>query len=448
MGRMLAVVVVLVAALAGAWFFFLRGLPDDVVARINGVDVPVKSLDVLVAYAQRREPRIDRKRMLGGVVESQLLAAYAGEHHDDHHSGGSGQVDYSEETLYENELFRILRVALAKDIGAAAKASGSDDPMAFLEQPLVLDEAALTPLLAIDSLLYLHMTEEQEAAAKQYVLARYQFPGGPARDLTLWDLYSRQNIQLKVQMHEMNLDFMRQAVRQFLATQFVLDWFRRSSPFTPAEREAVERMVAERMTKEELLHDMGLMHDIHDDNPALRAVMEEITSDEIKAYYDAHKEEFTRVEKVRARHIRVDSQEAADALYARLKAGELTFDQAIVEHSTDADRSNEQPGDLGWIDRDARHSHWLRGIAFVQPKGEVSPPFRSPQNEGEVYWEIVTLDEKVMGYQPWDSEGVRYEASKAIGKEKLQERFKVLKTRLLEEADIQINEALLEPADA
>ena len=97
------------------------------------------------------------------------------------------------------------------------------------------------------------------------------------------------------------------------------------------------------------------------------------------------------------------------------------------------------------IDRDDRHSNWLRGLAFVQPKGVASPPFRSPQNAEQVYWELLFLDEKVMGYQPWDSEGVRYEASKAIAREKLKTRFEALRSSLIDQADIQRNLSLLEP---
>lgn len=445
MVRLAAFLIVLAAVIGGGWYALsLQALPDDVVARIDGVDVPVKSLDVLVDYGKRRKPEITRRQMLSGVIESQVLSGYAEQHHDDHHHDGS-RVDYSPETLYENELFRILRVALADQISEAARVSGSTDPFAFLSAPLELQEEGLRPMLDIDNLLYHEMTEEQAEAARHYVLARYRFPGGEEQDLTLWDLYSRQNIQLKVQMHEMNLEFMEQAVKQFLATQFVLDWFRRQSSFTDQERAALERMVSQRMTKEELLHDMGLMHDIHDDNPALRKAMESVTPEEVKAYYDEHKEEFTRVEKVKARHIRLGSQEEADQLYRRLKAGALSFSDAIIQYSTAADKLAPVPGDLGWIDRENRHSDWVLGIAFVQPQGVTSPPFRSPQQDGEVYWEILYLDEKVMGYQPWDSEGVRYEASKAVGRQKLTAEFEALRARLLEQADVQINETLLEP---
>ncbi|MGB1220814.1 MAG: peptidylprolyl isomerase, partial [Alcanivoracaceae bacterium] len=135
-----------------------------------------------------------------------------------------------------------------------------------------------------------------------------------------------------------------------------------------------------------------------------------------------------------------------DEVAGRLRAGTLTFEEAIETYSLAPDKDAETPGLLGWIDRDDRHTNWVRGLAFVQPKGTPSPAFRSPQNDGEVYWEIIFLDEKVMGYQPPDSEGVRYEASKAIAREKLQQQYVVLRDSLRDDACIRINESLLEPA--
>ena len=130
---------------------------------------------------------------------------------------------------------------------------------------------------------------------------------------------------------------------------------------------------------------------------------------------------------------------------SQLQSGEMDFDEAIRRYSIADDRDGETPGLLGWIDRDDRHTNWVRGLAFVQPKGKPSPAFRSPQNDGEVYWEIILLDEKVMGYQSPDSEGVRYEASKAIAREKMQQAYVSLRDDLREQACVRINEKLLEP---
>ena len=62
--------------------------------------------------------------------------------------------------------------------------------MTYLTQPLELDATALAPMLTLEQALYNTMTEAQQQAAKQYVLARYRFAESqPEPGLSLWDLY-------------------------------------------------------------------------------------------------------------------------------------------------------------------------------------------------------------------------------------------------------------------
>ena len=133
----------------------------------------------------------------------------------------------------------------------------------------------------------------------------------------------------------------------------------------------------------------------------------------------------------------------ADEVFAELQKG-LPFSEAVTRYSVADDKGADEPGNLGWIERSERNTDWLLGLAFVQPEGKASPPFRSPGvSEDDVYWEILYLDEKVLGYQPPDSEGVRYEASRAIARHKLQTQMQNLRQELFEQADITYNQAWL-----
>jgi hypothetical protein len=440
MKRIGAVLLVL-AGLAGWLGWQAWRLPDDVVARIDGVDIPVRSLDALLAVVKVGDATATRRSLLDGAVESHALARWHDARRDNEHA--HSLVGYSDEALYENQLFATLRHAFATQLNNYVSSHGIDGPMSLLEQPVELDKKALEPYLELNSALLHAMTEEQEKAAAEYVLGYYRLPFSQRQPLTLWDLYSRMNIQLKVQMHEYNLPFIREAIGQHLATQFVIGWFRDSGEFSQQEVIALEKLVSDRMEKEELLHDLGLLHDIHDDNPALREAMARITDAEVRQYYDSHRDEFRWVEKVRARHIRLDSQERADEVVARIKAGELSFEQAIATYSTAPDRNAEVPGDLGEIVRGEAADDWLRGLAFVQPEGVVSPPFRSPQSNSPVYWEVVFLDEKVMGDMPLDDPGVRYEASKKLARASMQQEFERLRAELIEAVDLRVNDKLL-----
>ena len=120
------------------------------------------------------------------------------------------------------------------------------------------------------------------------MLARYRFADDqPEQTLTLWDLYRRQNIQLKVQMHNLNLDFMREAVKQQLTMAYVFYWFEQQAGLSSAAIAAVDRSIDDALQRESLMHDMGLMQDIHDDNPQLRELAAQVSDGQIADYYAA-----------------------------------------------------------------------------------------------------------------------------------------------------------------
>lgn len=443
---LIALVIVAVVAAAGWLAWQNRPLPDDVAAKVDEVVFPMASMKVLWRAAKRDKPDVTLEQVARGAIENHLLATRMQVHGGaEHEERGSDTVGYDRATRREHELFRVLRSAFAEPIRHSLERADAGSPMAFLTDELMLDADILAPALAAEQALYHRMTEAQRREAADIVLGHYRFPGGEKRPITLLDIYKRQNIQLKVQRHNMNLEFLREAVEQYLATEYVLHWFRHDSGLDDREIAAVERMVGERLEKEARLHRIGLMADIHDDNEALKAVAANVSDDEIRAFYQENREAFTRVERVRARHIRLSGQSQADAVYKKLQQG-MAFEDAVQRFSTAPDKTAERPGDLGWISRDDRHDNWLRGIAFVQPEGKFSPPFRSPGREGEEgYWEIIHVDEKEIGYQPADSEGVRHEASRAIARDKLRQRYRDLLERLRAGADIRINKSVVAP---
>ena len=70
-----------------------------------------------------------------------------------------------------------------------------------------------------------------------------------------------------------------------------------------------------------------------------------VTEDEVRGYYDSHKEEMTEGETVNASHILVDSEEKANEILASINAGEITFEDAAKAHSSCP--SSQQGGNLG-----------------------------------------------------------------------------------------------------
>jgi len=79
----------------------------------------------------------------------------------------------------------------------------------------------------------------------------------------------------------------------------------------------------------------------------MREVMKDavVTEEDVKNYYEEHKQQFTKGETVRAKHILTDSKEKCDAILAAIQSGETSFEDAAKEKSTCP--SGAKGGDLG-----------------------------------------------------------------------------------------------------
>ena len=276
------------------------------------------------------------------------------------------------------------------------------------------------------------------------VLITYQLPKEKEVDTgSLWDIYSSQNLQGRITIHQQNRVFLEKQTSEFLLEKYIHYWAYNESGLEKSDVDALVFMFKDRFLKKQYLERKGLLVDMHHQNSQQTAMARRVTKQEILEYYQKHKEEFQIVEKVKARHIRLDSQALADRVYKDVVNG-LSFDAAVTRYSISDDKNLSVPGDLGWIKNKDKRSSWLKGVAFIQTENVISKPFRSPQNSGQpIYWEIILVKEKVVGYQTPDSEGVRYEASRHIAKRKMAEEFESTRRELLGSASIAINKTLL-----
>jgi peptidyl-prolyl cis-trans isomerase SurA len=128
-----------------------------------------------------------------------------------------------------------------------------------------------------------------------------------------------------------------------------------------------------------------------------------VTETEAKAYYDAHKTEFTTPATVMLREILIPVSPAsedqaakakADALYEKLRAGE-SFEKAVADESTAASKANGGligPINLGDL------APALRRIIEPLKAGEITPVVRT--QSGYQVFKIETLKEATL--LPWD----------------------------------------------
>jgi len=92
-----------------------------------------------------------------------------------------------------------------------------------------------------------------------------------------------------------------------------------------------------------------------------------VTDQDVKAYFDQHKADLGAV---RISHILVASQQEAEQILQKLKAGE-SFGSLAKQYSLD-DKTKANGGDLGWVKWQQFGSASLKDAAFKLNPGEVS----------------------------------------------------------------------------
>jgi parvulin-like peptidyl-prolyl isomerase len=115
----------------------------------------------------------------------------------------------------------------------------------------------------------------------------------------------------------------------------------------------------------------GLMEGALFDGYVLKDVA--VTDDEVRAYYDLHRSELVEPERRRVAHIVVATRDDAQAVRARLDAGEA-FADLVTALSKDA-ASAKAGGDLGWIAAKEVPDGFVPVLSLAE--GEVSAPIES-----------------------------------------------------------------------
>ncbi|MBW2056082.1 MAG: peptidyl-prolyl cis-trans isomerase [Deltaproteobacteria bacterium] len=158
-----------------------------------------------------------------------------------------------------------------------------------------------------------------------------------------------------------------------------------------------------------------------------------ITTEEARAYYDAHREDYLLPERVRARQIVVASERNAKKILRELKAGK-EFEELALENSLGPESAFG--GDLGYFARGDMPGEF--DVVFSMEKGEISKPVRSPYG-----YHIFKVEDKVRGRQ-LTFEEVADDVKRKIARIKSEQLYYQWLEELKKNAKIEINHRLLE----
>ena len=416
----------------------------DVIAKINDFVIPTASAELIFKVTNKHDSSLTKAGLVRGLIENYIFAREAERVFGAQISLEKTNVAFDNQVHLDRDFVKTFLQRYNSEIKSSIKKLPQSSLASLVVQPFSVEASLFYQTTHLQNKLEYKLTDQQIEQAKKLVIMTYQLPGTQViNKVMLWDIYSRQNLQGRIAIHKQNIKFLKNQTFNYLQEKYVYYWARNESGLSASEVDALLEMFKDRFIKDQYLAKTGLHVDFHHENKRKSEKAKEVTQEEILAYYLEHKEEFQIIEKVKARHIRLDSQALADRVYKEINDG-LAFEMAVLKYSMSDDKNNKIPGDIGWIYNKDKKSSWLKGISFIQEENVVSKPFRSPQKKGEtVYWEIVLVQEKIVGYQAADSEGVRYEASRQIAQVKIIEEFQLTRQRLLDSADIRINKDLL-----
>ncbi len=163
-----------------------------------------------------------------------------------------------------------------------------------------------------------------------------------------------------------------------------------------------------------------------------------VSDQEVKDYYDKHKEEFTVTTQIKASHILVRTEDEAKKVLERLKKNEKFGD--IAKAVSIDPGSAKSGGDLGYFSKGQMVPEFENAAASLKV-GEVSAPVKT-----QFGWHIIKVTDKKNG-DAIEFEKIRDMISQRLSGEKQKEAFEQYLAELKKNYKVEINkEALMKPS--
>ena len=156
-----------------------------------------------------------------------------------------------------------------------------------------------------------------------------------------------------------------------------------------------------------------------------------VTDKETKDYYEANKDKFVADESVNASHILVDSEAVANELLAKIKAGEISFEDCAKENSSCP--SKAPGGSLGDFGRGQMVPEFDEAV-FAMEVGEISAPVKT-----QFGYHLIKLNAK-RAAEPMKFEEIAGELKETLLLEKRQKAYesKINQLKILYPVDMLI----------
>jgi hypothetical protein len=457
-------------------------LAPDILAMVNDQPIYYRPPALLLDIVQRQERAARLSGLLEGLIENRLLADHLAEQIfrtgfgplAQRVAGGAGVAQHDHdlallattESEYRQLLNHLVPVAAVK----AAEATLEDrayDPAA-LRDLLGLPTAANDKPMMINE----DLNPAQRDASRKFAVRRYRLPGtaqqqahnpsvdvnedtagtvraepvassadaAQAQMVSLWDIYSSEQSLVRSAIRRAEPAAIESASAQWLAARlqefhagYQLGWQQQ-------ELQQLRQFVVDKYVKQRYLLEAGVTADLHHVSPILKRLVPSVSAQDIDRHYEQNKAQYQQIATVKARHLRVSTQQEADRVHALIKGG-MSFEAAVRQFSIAPSRELPVPGDMGVIRRQDRELEFVEKLALIMPEGRVSPPYRMP--DGKSY-ELIWVDERSAETLPKTDPGLRQEIALQLARARASQYYDNTRQRLLRQAQVWINSLLLQ----
>ena len=416
------------------------------IAIANNFSIAQETVDIYFDFYREKDETLSKAKLLSSIINNHLIAEYVIDSVGIKKLDEEIRVGFSEEVMQRDLLLTMVDAYYSGQVEKYLKASGVTSLDNYIVNSTVnrLEEIRRVLDKKTSSFVKTYvLNQEQIEISKDVPLLMVRFPKTKELVISLWDIYQEGNIQDKLAIFNLEENEINKLIERKLRSMFIEYWVERESTVSKSIIDQLKSIIRSNDLVGKYYVYTGYKTGIHDDNYGLKRTMGEVSDKEINEYYWHNKELFITKHRVQVRHITLDTQAKADEVSRRLKQGEA-FGEAVMKYSTNVDKNNNVPGDLGWISKDYEDL-WLASIAFSQPYGQPSAAFLSPRNNGlKPRWEIVLVDDIEMGYYHPQSETVRYKASREIAKNKIAVHHQNLIKNVIDKNDVLIDKLYLD----
>jgi hypothetical protein len=423
---------------AGAGATVGSALADGRIAlRVADWPLSAPALAFLERVAQVSRPQASAAQVAAAAIEDHVLGRHAQATIGDEALFDNHFVALSPEAAAEASLYASLEAAWRAPLAEALGADGGLRPV-VRRHPLTRERLRALlgagPQVRLDD----RLPAAREAALREIELLAWRIDEHDAGTVSLLDVWRGLTLQERQALYGGDAAYAMHRAEERVRRAVIRHWVLAHTGMDAADLERLQALMADHDRRLAFARWSGAIAEDHFHSAEIERLRSEVSADDIRRWYDAHPSQFTRTERVHARHVRCPDERCAQAASAALARG-VAFEDVARRYSNAPDAA--QGGDLGWIDVARARLDWLAQLAFAQPPGAPTGAVREPEAGGG--WQIVQVLARTTGRHPVESETVRFAAGRAVAQERAVARWAELRERLIGASAIELNPALL-----